>query len=140
MTKKRIFTFALIVTGIAIILFFGLGALRAFKRMEGHGPFNGKPPAANQTDVTEIRDWMTVPYIAHMYDVPPKAIFKNLEIHEDNKDEKMSLAQLNEKYYPDQEGVVLAQVQALMQAFQKQVPPPHFPSTPVFTPTVTATP
>jgi hypothetical protein len=75
-----------------------------------------------------------------MYDVPSKAIFKNLKIHEDEKDEKMSLAQLNEKYYPDQDGVVLAQVQALMQAFQKQGPPPPFPSTPVSAPTAPAAP
>jgi hypothetical protein len=140
MTKQRIFTIALIVIGVAITLFFGMGAVRAFRHMEGHGPFGGKPPAANQTDVSAIRDWMTIPYIAHMYDVPPKAIFKNLQIHEDEKDEKMSLAQLNEKYYPDQDGVVLAQVQALMQAFQKQGPPPPFPSTPAPAPTAPAAP
>ncbi len=140
MTRKRILTISLIVTGIAIILFFGMGVFRAFKHIKGRGPFDGKPPAANQTDVSAIRDWMTIPYIAQMYEVPPEAIIKNLEISRDDKNGKLSLAQLNEKYYPDQEGVVLAQVQALMQAFQKQEPPPPFPSTPVFTPTVTATP
>lgn len=140
MTQKRIVTTALILIGIIITVFFGLRAFRAFKHMEGHGPFGGKPPAANQTDVSEIRDWMTVPYVAHMYDIPPKAIFKNLEIHEDNKDEKMSLAQLNEKYYPGQDGVVLAQVQALIQAFQTQGPPPPFPSTPVPAPSAPAAP
>jgi hypothetical protein len=143
MTKKRIFTISLIFTGIAIILFFGAGALRAFKHMEGHGPFNdgsfdGRPAAANQDDVSLIREWMTVPYIAKMYQVPPDAIFKSLEIHEkEDENKKLSLAQLNEKYYPDQEGIVLAHVQAVMQAFQKQEPPPSFPAKPIFTPTVT---
>jgi hypothetical protein len=85
MIKKRILTIVLIFAGSAIILFFGLGAIRAFRHMDGRGPFNGKPPAANQTDVTLIRDWMTVPYVAKMYDVPQGAIFKNLEIPEDNK-------------------------------------------------------
>jgi len=140
MTRKRIVSIVFILIGLAITIFFGLGALRALKHMEGHGPFNGKPPAANQTDVSAIRDWMTVPYVAHMYDVPAKAIFKNLEIHEDEKDEKMSLAQLNDKYYPDQDGVVLMQVQALIQAFQKQERPPSLPSTPIPTPLGTVAP
>ena len=145
MTKKNILGIALILLGVAITLFFGAGALRAFHHMDGHGPFNehplnGKPPAANEADVTLIRDWMTVPYVAKMYDVPSDAIFKNLEIPEDKKNKKLSLAQLNEKYYPDQEGIVLLQTQALMQAFQKQEPEPPFPSTPIFTPTGTTTP
>jgi hypothetical protein len=136
MTKKHVFAIALIAAGIVIILFSAIGALRAFRQMEGRGPFNGKPPAANQTDVSAIRDWMTVAYVAHMYDVPPDAIFKNLEIKKDDKTKKMSLAQLNDQYYPDQPGIVLAQIQALMQAFQQQAPAPPFPSTPVSPPEV----
>jgi hypothetical protein len=140
MTKKQIFAIALISVGIVIILFSAIGAVRAFRHMEGRGPFNGKPPAANQTDVSAIRDWMTVPYIAHMYDVPSDAIFKNLEIKKDDKTKKMSLAQLNDTYYPDQPGIVLSQTQALMQAFQQQEPPPPFPPTPIFAPEVPPTP
>lgn len=134
MTKKHVFAIALISVGIVVILFSAIGAVRAFRHMEGRGPFDGKPPAANQTDVSAIRDWMTVAYVAYMYDVPSDAIFKNLEIKKDDKTKKMSLAQLNDKYYPDQPGIVLAQIQALMQAFQQQEPPPPFPSTPIFTP------
>ncbi len=148
MTKKNILGITLILVGVAITVFFGIGAVRAFRHMDGHGPFshkgeldpNGKPPAANQIDVSLIRDWMTVPYVAKMYDIPSGAIFKNLEIPEDKKNKKLSLAQLNDKYYPDQEDVVLLQTQALMQAFQKQEPQPPFPSTPIFTATATTTP
>jgi hypothetical protein len=136
MLKKRILAIVLILAGIAIIGVSGLGAARAFKHMEGNGPFNGNPPAANQTDVTAIRDWMTIPYVAEIYDVPPNVIFKNLEIPRDEKNKKMSLAQLNEKYYPDQPGIVLIQTQALMQALQKQEPPPPLPVIPTFPPTV----
>jgi hypothetical protein len=135
MTKKNVITGALILAGIAIVTFFGIRAFRAFKHIEGHGPFHGKPPAANKIDVTMIRDWMTVPYIAHLYDVPPEAIFKALEIPKDKENGRKSLAQLNEKYYPGQGGIILADVQAVIQAFQKQAPPPPFPATPIFTPT-----
>jgi hypothetical protein len=140
MTKKHVLTIALILAGVFIVGFFGMRAVRAFKRMQGHSPFHGKPPAAYQLDVATIREWMTVPFIAHTYNVPPDAIFKNLEIPKNSRNGKMSLAQLNKEYYPDQPGAVLAQVQALLQAFQKQDPPPHFPATPVLTPAVTATP
>lgn len=136
MTKKHVFAIALIAVGSVIILFSAIGAVRAFRHMEGHGPFNGKPPAANQTDVSAIRDWMTVAYVAHMYDVPSDAIFRNLDIKKDDKTKKMSLAQLNDKYYPDQPGIILTQIQALMQAFQEQQPVPPFPSTPMFTPEI----
>jgi len=140
MAKKNVITAALILIGIVIVAFFGIRAFHAFKHFQGHGPFRGKPPAANQIDVSIIRDWMTVPYIAHLYKVPPEAIFKSLEIPKQKENAKKNLAQLNKEYYPNQDGVVLAHVQAVMQAFQKQDPPPPFPATPVFTPTPTANP
>ena len=136
MAKKNVITGALILAGIVIVIFFGRRAFQAFRRMEGHGPFGGKPPAANQIDVTMIRDWMTVPYIAHLYEVPPEAIFKSLEIPRGDENSRKSLARLNEEYYPAQDGMVLAHVQAVIQALQKQNRPPAFPATPVFTPTV----
>src|SRR5690349_12589914 len=130
MTKKRVFATILILTGIVIVLLSALGAARAFRHLKGHGPFHEKPPAAGQTDVSAIRDWMTIPYVAHMYDVPSEVIFMNLGIDKNEKTKKMNLAQLNEKYYPDQPGAVLTQVQALMLALQKQEPPPPFPPIP----------
>lgn len=136
MTKRNMITAALILAGLVIVIFFGRRAVHAFRHMEGHGPFGRKPPAANQIDVTMIRDWMTVPYIAHLYQVPPDAIFRSLEIPARAENAKKSLAKLNQEYYPTQDGVVLAHVQAVIQAFQKQNPPPPFPATPLFTPTV----
>jgi hypothetical protein len=68
MTKQRILTAGLIVLGFFIIVFFGMNTIRAFKHMRGRGPFDGKPPTANQTDVELIRDWMTIPYIGKIPD------------------------------------------------------------------------
>ena len=136
MTKQRFLTIFLIVFGILIVVFFGMRVMHIFKRMHGHGPFDGKPPAANQYDAGLIRDWMTVPYIAETYRVPPEALFKSLDIPPEKKNGKKSLAELNEEYYPDQPGAVLNQTIAAIQSFQKQEPPPHFPAIPVFTPTV----
>lgn len=136
MTKRqRIITIILIALGALILVFFGMRTVRSVMRMRGHGPF-GKPPAANQTDAGLIRDWMTVSYVAHTYDVPPDALFMSLQIPQENQNGRKSLADLNAEYYPNDAGVVLAHVQAAIQAMQKQDPPPPFPATPIFTPTM----
>lgn len=127
MTKQRILTIGLIALGVLVVVFFGIRTVRSFKHMHGDGPFDGKPPAAKQVDTTLIRDWMTIPYIAHTYGVPPDAIFKNLEIPLEKENGKKSLKELNDKFYPNEPGVVLLQVQAAIQAFQKQEPPPKMP-------------
>jgi hypothetical protein len=136
MTKKqKILTYILIVIGVAAMIFFGMRAIRSVMRMRGAGPF-GKPPPADQTDVSLIRDWMTVPYVAKMYNVPPDALFKTMDIS-GWENRKKSLKELNAEFYPNQDGAVLAHIKAAIQAMQKQEPPPHFPATPI---TITPTP
>jgi hypothetical protein len=132
--KQKILATIFIVIGALAMIFFGMRAIRSVMRMRGAGPF-GKPPPANQTDVSLIRDWMTVPYVARTYNVPPDALFKTMDIP-GYENRKKSLKELNDELYPDQDGVVLAHIQAAIQAMQKQEPPPKFPATPVFiTPT-----
>lgn len=134
MKKQKTLTYVLIAIGALAMIFFGMRAMRSFMRMRGEGPF-GKPPPASQTDVSLVRDWMTVPYVARTYQVPPDALFKALEIP-DWENRKKSLKELNDEFYPNQDGAVLAHIQASIQAFQKQEPPPPFPATPIFiTPT-----
>ncbi len=138
MTKKqKILTSIFILIGVAVIVFFGMRAVRSFVRIRGNGNF-GKPPPAKQTDLDLIRDWMTVPYIARMYDVPPEALFKSLDLDKNTFDKdadknygKMSLKELNDKLYPNEEGIILAHVKASIQAMQKQEQPPQFPATPL---------
>lgn len=134
--KQKILTYILIAAGTLAMIFFGMRAMRSFMRMRGEGPF-GKPPPASQTDVSLIRDWMTVPYVARTYNVPPDVLFKTLEIPDSGKENhKKSLQELNDEFYPGQSGAVLAHIQAAIQAFQKQESPPPFPATPIFiTPT-----
>jgi hypothetical protein len=135
MIKKRLFTAGLIMIGLAIAIFFGINTLHAFKQMRGHGPFKGKPPTANQTDVELIRDWMTVPYIANTYDVPPDALFFGLGLKPEKHNGRKSLQQLNDEYFPDQPGVVLLQVRDSIKAFQAQtLPPPPLLPQPTITP------
>lgn len=118
--KQRALVISLILIGLIIVGIFGLRTIRAFREFGGHRP---PPPFATEhieTDVSLIRDWMTIPFIAKMYHVPSRVIFKALDIPE-HKNKEKSLKQLNEEYYPEAEGIVLEKVKATILANQ---PPP----------------
>jgi len=117
-SKQRILFIALSILGVMLILFFGLRALRAFKKFDGHRP----PPMAEelQTDVNDIEDWMTIPFISHNYGVPPDILFDALSIN-GKENHKKSLKQLNDEFYAEQDGYVIETVRATILAHQ---PPP----------------
>lgn len=131
MTRKNIAAIALILLGILIIAFFGMRALHAFKKFNGHRP---PPPGKVETDVELIRDWMTVPFISHMYHVPDKIIFDALEISpQENRDK--SLKDLNQEYYSDKDGFVIKLVKTTILTHQPPAAPDTSPA-----PTATVTP
>jgi len=116
--KQRNFVTGLIIIGLIIVIVFGLRTMRAFREFRGHRP----PPFATEhveTDVSLIRDWMTIPFIAKMYLVRPRLLFDSLEIPEHGNREK-SLRQLNEEYYPQAEGIILEKIKATILANQPQ--------------------
>ena len=113
--KQRTLVAILIGLGLVIVGFFGLRTVKAFREFRGHRP----PPRVERgqaaTDVELIRDWMTIPFLAKMYRVPPPLLFDTLGIPHSGNEEK-SLRQLNDAYFPDQPGHVLAVVKATIQA------------------------
>lgn len=117
-SKQRILFIALSILGVMLILFFGLRALRAFKKFDGHRP----PRIAEelQSDVNDIEDWMTIPFISHNYGVPPDILFDALSIN-GKENHKKSLKQLNDEFYAEQDGYVIETVRATILAHQ---PPP----------------
>src|SRR5215475_6838785 len=127
-TKQRAVVIGLILLGLLIAGFFGLRFFHAFRDFRGHHPprfpHQGDQPA--QTDVTLIRDWMTIPYISMAYRLPPNLLYDALKIPPKGNDHK-SLKQLNDKYYSQQSDYVINLVKETIQA--------HEPPTPV--PTVT---
>lgn len=87
-------TIMFIVVGLALVLFFGIRTFRAIRH------FGQLDHAPELHDVEAMRDWMTVPYIAHAYRVPEPALFDALAIPgPENKN--LSLTQLAKKYGRD---------------------------------------
>jgi len=117
--RQRNFVVGLIIIGLMIIGFFGLRTVRAFRQFHGHRPHPPLEGEHIETDVTLIRDWMTIPFIARMYRVPPPILFDALKIPEQGNKDK-SLRQLNKEYYPNDTGFVLETVQATVAANQPQ--------------------
>jgi hypothetical protein len=118
---QRILVSALIIFGIWIAAFFGLRTFHAYREVREHRPL--PPPFKTEqpeTDVNLIEDWMTIPFIARMYRIRPPLLFEALSIPDENNKEK-SLKQINEKYFPDQPGVVLELIKTTVQA---HLPPP----------------
>lgn len=115
--RQRIVVISLITLGLVIIIFFGLRTVRAYR--EFHSPPPPQPFATKpvETNVDLIRDWMTIPFISKVYQVPPDILFEALDISPKGNQEK-SLKQLNEQYFPEAEGLVMELVQAAIQAHQ----------------------
>lgn len=134
-TRQRALTIGLILLGILLTLFFGMRAIHAFRKFNGHRP---PPPHEVETDVELIRDWMTISSISQTYRVPEKTLFDALEISPQGNHDK-SLKQLNQDYYPETEKFVLALVKSTILAHQPP-PLPDSPATTIPSPTVPAVP
>ena len=124
--RQRILIIVLMVLGIVFTAFFGWRALHALRRFHGHRP---PPPGQVETDVELIRDWMTIPFIAHTYGLPPEALFKAVDIAE-KENRKKSLDEINRQYFPEQEDFVITRIQQAILAFQQHAPLPPIPDPP----------
>lgn len=128
--RQRNFVVGLIIIlGLIIVVVFGLRTARAFRQFHGHRP---PPPFIDhvETDVELIQDWMTIPYISITYRLPPNLIYETLEIPP-RGNEKKSLKQLNDEYFPEAPGIVLNKVKAAIKANQanQKLPTVALPTT-----------
>lgn len=117
--QQRALVIGLIFVGVLFTAFFGVRALHAFRKFNGHRP---PFPEKAETDVELIRDWMTVPFVSRMYHVPEEIIFDALEISAKNNRDK-SLTDLNQEYHPDADGFVMDLVRTTILAHQASRPP-----------------
>ncbi len=117
-TRLRALVIGLIGIGLLLAIIFGLRSFHAFREFRGHPPPFPPPPAAQaqqpETDVELIREWMTIGYLSFTYQTPPDLLYDALDIPPKGN-EKKSLVELNEEYYPDQPGYVLETVKETIQ-------------------------
>lgn len=111
-TLERKFVLALLIIGLLLSAFFGLRAAHSFARIHQGGLHPGT------TDVNAIRGWMTIPYIARVYDVPKDYLYRQIGVPLSNNDEK-SLGDLNREYFFAQPGVVLQKVKDAISQYEK---------------------
>lgn len=115
--KQRLIIIGLTVLGCLLILFFGARAFHAFQKFDRHGPPDHFPEKL-ETDVEQVREWMTIPFIARLYGVPEPVLYEALAIPFDKKNDKKSLEDLNAEYYPENSGYVINAVKAALRAHQ----------------------
>ena len=118
--SQKLLAALLILAGVSLILLFGWRAMRAFRHVR-EGP--------HETDVSLIRDWMTIPYISRLYHVPPDFIFERLGLPEQDNRHK-SLHDLAQTYSANESDLIISQVQAIILEFQAQHDGPEPPSPP----------
>ena len=117
--QRNFVTGLIIIVGLIVIIFFGWRTVRAFRHFHGHRP---PPPFGDRVEagVELIQEWMTIPYISITYRLPPNLLYETLDIRAQGN-EKKSLKQLNDEFFPGAPGIVLEKVKAAIQAHQ---PPP----------------
>jgi hypothetical protein len=134
---QRALVIVLIGLGVLIVGFFGLRTIHAFGEFRGHRP--PRPPFEKGQPVRDaelIRDWMTIPAIGKMYHIPPPVLFDALQIPQ-SENNKKSLKELNDEYFPNQSGHVLEVVKATVQA---NLPPTPIPAATAIMPATAAPP
>jgi len=117
---QKALVIGLIVLGTALVIFFGLRAVHAVRRI------HDRPPRPASVNVEEIREWMNLRYISRVYAAPPGYLCDELGIPCDGN-ERTSLVALNQTYFPDEPGKVLETVKTAVQTWLDEHKPPDAP-------------
>ena len=113
--RVRFLVLSLIDIGLIVVVLFGVRAYFAWREVRGHPPPQDVLMEAipDATDAELIRDWMTIPFIARMYNIPASEFYEALDIPRRGNEIK-SLTQLNSQYFPETPGIVEAKVKTVV--------------------------
>jgi hypothetical protein len=95
--EQRRLILGILLFGLLVSAFFGFGAVRSAVRIAAAGLDSGAAHA------DQVRGWMTVPYIARVFDLPAEELYSRIGVPAEGSETK-SLQRLNRKYYPDRRG------------------------------------
>ncbi|MFA6505682.1 MAG: hypothetical protein WCT14_06280 [Treponemataceae bacterium] len=99
----RRFIFALVSIGVLLSVFFGFSAVRSIVRVATTGLEKGT------TDSDAIRGWMTVPYIARVFELSADDLYADIGVPSSESDKK-SLLSLNKAFFPGKHGYIVGKV------------------------------
>lgn len=115
--RRRPYLLAAIVVALVVVLIFGgRAAWRLAWRLAG------PPPPPRQTDVTQIAEWMSVPYVARAYRVPNPELYAALGVEPAGRRTQTIRAIAQERGIPPAQAV--EQVRAAVRAWQATHAPP----------------
>lgn len=117
LTRRSYLAAAVAIAFVVVLFFGGTAAWRLARR------FDRPPPVPRQTDASQIAGWMSVPYVARAYRVPPPALFDALGISPEGR--RMSTLDAIAEETGRSSEEVLTIVRSTVEAWQEANPPPE---------------
>ncbi len=111
---------SIVILGILLVLIFGWRAVSSFRHLRS-APMRPLPDAG---EIEKIRGWMTIPYVAKLYNIPEEYLWEQVGISPEGNEAK-SLAELTVEYYPEHELNVLNKVKVAVREFSLRSRPPR---------------
>lgn len=111
----------LLCVALAAVVITTLGTVRAIQSLQQQHTL------AKAGDVSTIRPWMTIPYIAHTYHVPESYLYNSLHISDTHTSKHMPLHTLAAHYQRPVSSIV-HDVQNAVTLYRKQHPHTNIPS------------
>ena len=105
----------LLIAAIIAVIFTAIGTVRAVQSLQKQHTL------ARAGDVSTIRPWMTIPYVAHNYHVPEGYLYRSLHISDTHTSRHMPLQALASHYNRPVNSVV-HDVQNAVTLYRKQHP------------------
>lgn len=121
--RQQLFWLSGLLIALFITVFFGM---RAFHRFS-------KPPSNDP-----VRQWMSIPYIAHAYRVPPPVILEALGLPVDTPPSKRPLSRIAKELNLSTDEVIKRVEEAIAQERTRRAPPGKPPEKPPVEATATS--
>ena len=114
-SRRQLISWGLILLGLILVVVFGFNVVRGFLQVQ----LTGLEPGA--TDPADVRGWMTVPYVAKVYEGPEDYLFEKIDVPAEGN-RKKSLAELNRQYARGQPGTIPTRVREALRNYQQRHP------------------